>query len=158
MRSTTRNRILLSAAALALAAGGAFYFKELKTTPLLRPDDEEIVQRGAAIYARDCASCHGANLQGQPRWQERGADGLLPAPPHDANGHTWHHPEQVLFDITKDGLQNIAGPDYKTNMPTFAGKLSDEEIASVLSFIKSTWPAKHRQANDAISGIADETP
>jgi len=27
--------------------------------------------RGRAEYERSCASCHGANLEGQPKWQEK---------------------------------------------------------------------------------------
>ena len=46
---------------------------------------------GAAVYVKHCASCHGANREGQPNWRERRPDGRLPAPPHDASGHTWHH-------------------------------------------------------------------
>lgn len=158
MKSTARNRLLITIAAVVIAGGGLIYLGSSRSRALLRPDDDATVQAGAAIYARNCATCHGANLQGQPHWQERGADGLLPAPPHDASGHTWHHPEQVLFKLTKDGLETFAGPEYKTAMPAFAGKLSDEEIVAVLSFIKSTWPPKQRQANDDVSKTADAMP
>ena len=64
---------------------------------VLRPDDVDVVALGAKIYQARCASCHGAELEGQANWRERGADGILPAPPHDASGHTWHHPDAVLF-------------------------------------------------------------
>ena len=35
-------------------------------------------------------------------------------------------------------------PGYQTDMPGFAGVLSDAEIIAVLDYIKSTWPA-HEQ-------------
>jgi mono/diheme cytochrome c family protein len=76
---------------------------------------------------------------------------LLPAPPHDATGHTWHHPDQVLFDLTKFGVQPIAGPDYRSAMPAFGDKLSDDEILAILSYIKSTWPPEIRRRQDAIT-------
>jgi S-disulfanyl-L-cysteine oxidoreductase SoxD len=117
----------------------------------LRPDDQSYVVRGQELYRTTCASCHGANLQGQANWRERGPDGLLPAPPHDSSGHTWHHPDDVLFKLTKFGVGPYAGPDYRSAMPPFENTLSDEDILAVLSYIKSTWPAEIRRRQDAIN-------
>jgi mono/diheme cytochrome c family protein len=95
---------------------------------------------GAEIYARHCAACHGANLEGQPNWRERRPDGRLPAPPHDASGHTWHHSDEVLFNITKFGMVPPYAPrDYPSDMPAFKDKLTDEEIRAVLAYIESRW-------------------
>lgn len=41
------------------------------------------------------------------------------------------------FRLTKQGMQAIAGPDYKSHMPAFEGKLTDEQIWSVLAYVKS---------------------
>ena len=120
----------------------------------LRPDDGAVVQAGSRIYAAHCASCHGAELEGQPNWQSRRPDGLLPAPPHDASGHTWHHPSGHLIEITKYGPQRFAGPDYRSEMPAYEGILSDAEIVAVLSFIKSTWPDEIRQRHDDLEARA----
>lgn len=117
----------------------------------LAPDDPEIVQRGAEVYVGHCAACHGVRLEGQPNWQRRGADNRLPAPPHDASGHTWHHPDALLFKLTKYGLAAIAGPSYPSNMPAYAEVLSDADIRAVLSYIKSTWPPEVRSYQDAIN-------
>lgn len=68
--------------------------------------DKSKVNLGQSIYEQNCASCHGRNLEGQFNWQKRSADGYLPAPPHDETGHTWHHPDQMLFEFTKYGPQN----------------------------------------------------
>lgn len=117
----------------------------------LQPDNASVVQRGGAVYQANCASCHGAQLQGQPNWRERGADGLLPAPPHDASGHTWHHPDEVLFRLTKHGVGKEARiPDYKTAMPVYEGVLSDEDIIAVLSWIKAQWPPDIRRRQELI--------
>ena len=121
-------------------------------TVTLRPDDPSVVASGAQIYAAQCASCHGAGLEGQPNWRERGADGKLPAPPHDRAGHTWHHADDQLFDLVKNGLpKEIAGQPYPTNMPAYAGTLSDGEIIAVLSYIKSRWPADIRRHHDDLN-------
>ena len=95
---------------------------------------------GKNIYAQQCAVCHGAKLEGQPDWQRKLANGRFPAPPHDDSGHTWHHPDEVLFGITKNGLAPPYAPKgYESDMPAFAGKLSDEEIRAVLAYISSHW-------------------
>ena len=107
------------------------------------PRDAAKVARGATVYAEHCAACHGAKLEGQPNWQRRLPNGRLPAPPHDESGHSWHHPDSVLFGITKHGLvAPYAPPDYQSDMPPFGGKLSDDDIWAVLAFIKSHWTSR----------------
>lgn len=102
--------------------------------------DPAKVALGAKVYAEHCAACHGAKLEGQPNWRKRLPNGRLPAPPHDESGHTWHHPDHVLFAITKNGLvPPYAQKGYESDMPAFDGKLSDEEIWAVLAYIKSKW-------------------
>lgn len=112
--------------------------------------DNRNVSAGQFVYNSNCASCHGAALEGQPNWQKRSSTGYLPAPPHDETGHTWHHPDQMLFEYTKYGVQKFAGADYKSSMPAYEGSLTDEEIWNVLAFIKSQWPEeiqeKHTKA------------
>jgi mono/diheme cytochrome c family protein len=101
------------------------------------------LQAGAKIYAQHCAACHGMKLEGQPNWRGRLPNGRMPAPPHDESGHTWHHPDEVLFGITKHGLvPPYAPPGYASDMPAFAGTLSDGEIRSALAYIASHWKSR----------------
>jgi mono/diheme cytochrome c family protein len=100
---------------------------------------------GRQVYADNCASCHGAKLEGQPDWKRRLPTGRLPAPPHDTSGHTWHHPDGILFRITKEGPAAVVGDGYESDMPGFGDVLSDREIRAVLEFIKSTWPERERR-------------
>lgn len=103
----------------------------------------ETLAVGARLYARHCAACHGASLEGQQNWRSRLPNGRMPAPPHDESGHTWHHPDEVLFAITKHGVvPPYAPPGYESDMPGFAGKLSDDEIRAVLAYIASHWKSK----------------
>jgi len=119
---------------------------------LLRPHDAQVLRQGAQVYQAHCATCHGVKLEGQPNWRERGADGRLPAPPHDENGHTWHHPDEVLIALTKEGVGKTAGlPGYETNMPAFGDSLSDTDIVAALSWIKSQWPSEVRRHHDEIN-------
>lgn len=108
-------------------------------------DDRAAVALGASVYREHCAACHGERLEGQPNWRVRFPDGRLPAPPHDATGHTWHHPDQHLFDVTKYGTAAIVGGNYKSDMAAFGDRLSDRQIWAVLAFIKSQWPEEIRK-------------
>ncbi|MEM8531160.1 MAG: cytochrome c [Chloroflexota bacterium] len=110
-------------------------------TTIANPNDAQLVALGADVYQAQCASCHGANLEGQANWQEQLPSGGRPAPPHDETGHTWHHPDEYLFSVTKYGGQALSPADYQNNMPSFSETLSDQEIWAVLAYIKSTWPA-----------------
>lgn len=116
--------------------------------------DRELVKLGKAVYAAQCASCHGAALEGQPDWRSRLPDGTLPAPPHDEGGHTWHHPDHVLFRIVEQGGQAVAPTGFKSGMPGFGGTLSDREIAASLAYIKSRWPEEIRRRQDRINAQA----
>ena len=109
------------------------------------------VASGQHVYAAQCARCHGLQLEGQPNWKERRPDGSRPAPPHDETGHTWHHPDQLLFEIVKDGMQKYALQGEKMTMPAFEGMLSDDEIWAVLAYIKSTWPPDIQAAQEQVN-------
>ena len=106
-----------------------------------QPNAEQLA-RGEKLYAQHCAACHGAKLEGQPNWRQPLPNGRMPAPPHDESGHTWHHTDAVLFGITKHGMAGYAPPGYQSDMPAFAGTLSDEEIRAVLAFIAGHWKTK----------------
>lgn len=146
------NIRILSIFVIAIAAiGGIAYYAQDRTPTRLRADTPNVVATGKEIYAAQCASCHGTDLEGQPNWQIRGPDGKLPAPPHDVSGHTWHHPDAQLINVTKFGVAAVAGKDYKTDMPAFEGILNDEEIVAALSYIKSTWPPDVQARHDQMS-------
>lgn len=148
--TSTRNKIGLGllAATFAFLIGAIIFALLQEEKSPADPQNPEQVARGKAVYAQHCAACHGARLEGQPNWQEKLPTGRMPAPPHDATGHTWHHPDHVLFGITKNGLVpgKYAPPKYESDMPAFGGKLKDEEIWAVLAYIKSPWPDKIRAA------------
>ena len=113
-----------------------------------------VVALGEQVYAQNCASCHGAKLEGQANWRQRGLNGYMPAPPHDETGHTWHHPDSYLFTMTKYGIEKMIGKPYPNNMPAYEDKLTDEEILAVLSYIKSTWSGRTQRQHDQINARA----
>lgn len=117
----------------------AFFHKE--------PD----IEKGRTMYHETCASCHGANLEGQPNWQSANSNGTYPAPPHDETGHTWHHGDEMLLNYIRKGGQVVLGEmgvDFMSGMPAFGDQLSDAEIEAVLAYIKATWPARVRATQE----------
>lgn len=119
---------------------------------LFAPNNPEVVALGSQVYADNCASCHGDNLQGAVNWQTPDENGQLPAPPHDETGHTWHHSEELLFRITKYGsAAALLSDDPVLSMPAFEDILHDGEILAVLSFIKAQWPKDVQEMHDRMS-------
>ena len=110
---------------------------------------------GRSLYAEHCAACHGANLEGQPNWRTPDEEGVLPAPPHDETGHTWHHDNQLLFEYTKFGGQEALAArgvsGFASGMPQFADTLSDEDIWNILAYIRSTWPDRIQKTQDGLN-------
>ena len=151
--------VWISLAALAIAASVALGWQQLALSPSgnwMQTHDAAVLAQGREVYDRYCTSCHGANLEGQPDWTKRLPTGRMPAPPHDASGHTWHHPSEVLFGIVKEGVEKYAPAGYESDMPAFGGTLSDAEIRTVLAFIRSTWPEdvqrRHEERERAARG------
>jgi mono/diheme cytochrome c family protein len=139
--SRARQWLAFGIAAALWLRTGSFAAGDDPTKP--DADDPPLIAHGKAIYDQHCASCHGAKLEGQPDWRHRLPSGRLPAPPHDATGHTWHHSDKQLFEMTKIGPAGLA-PGYQSDMPGFKDVLSDADIWAVLSYIESTWPPEIR--------------
>jgi mono/diheme cytochrome c family protein len=97
------------------------------------------VASGRALYGQYCASCHMADLSGAPDWKTPLDDGTYPPPPHDSTGHTWHHPDRLLLEIVRDGLD-----DPSSTMPTFNGVLEDNDILAIVDYLRSTWGTEER--------------
>lgn len=150
MRKAFRNTVwiglLLGGVSLAIFAG----WRYAGTAPT-DAASADVIAQGRQVYAAQCAACHGSDLKGQPDWRSPLPSGRLPAPPHDESGHTWHHSDDILFRIVKEGTAAIVGGGYESDMPGFAGVVSDAEIRAVLAYIKSTWPERERGYQETVS-------
>lgn len=139
----TRKIALIIAIVLGVVVLGVFLLQTPAKADLSRGDPVQ----GQVLYDANCAACHGADLEGQPNWRRPNADGTLPAPPHDASGHTWHHPSDFLFDYTKLGGDAAIGVSgVSSAMPAFEGALDDNAIWDILAYIRSTWPPEIQEA------------
>jgi len=105
--------VLLAVLGIAASVGLGWQQIELSTQRnWIDTNDVVVLAQGRETYGQYCASCHGANLEGQRDWMKRLPSGRMPAPPHDETGHTWHHPPAVLFGIVKDGVEKYAPAGY----------------------------------------------
>jgi S-disulfanyl-L-cysteine oxidoreductase SoxD len=130
------------AAVLAAAAFGAA-FTRLPAAPITHFADVTnfaSVAAGKWLYLRRCSSCHGQRLEGQLLWEARDQFFGRRAPPHDQSGHTWQHSDEELFHMTKFGRFSTTPPEVTSYMPAYADKLSDDQIVSIIAYIKATWP------------------
>lgn len=111
----------------------AVYLKSLPASPaagvpLVKTD---VMKRGAAIYSDACAACHLENGVGQPRY--------FPPLPRNA-GVQQRDPTSVLR-IVLAGSQTAATNERPSPlaMPSFAWKLTDQEIADVTTYVRNSW-------------------
>ena len=115
--------------------------------------DEKLISQinlGKSLYVTHCASCHGDNLQGRPNWStKKDKDGHNLSPPLNGTGHTWHHSQDQLFNIIRYGFK-IYNENYDGKMQG-NDKLNDDDIWSILAYMKSVWPESIQKKYDTIS-------
>jgi len=104
------------------------------TSVVEREKDADILQKGEAIFLKNCSQCHGRHAEGTKEWKTPDADGKYPPPPLNGSAHAWHHSTEVLMEVIKDGSMP------EGNMPSWEGKLTDDEIRAVIAWFQSFWP------------------
>jgi mono/diheme cytochrome c family protein len=116
-----------------------------------RAGDPARYDKGQQVYTQYCAECHGANGEGQNPNNPLAPDetGRYPAPPHDETGHTWHHDDDLLVTIVRDG--GMGDPTDFYPMPAFGETLTDEQIEAVIYFIKGMWTDEQRQYQQEVT-------
>jgi mono/diheme cytochrome c family protein len=93
--------------------------------------DSGAMRRGAEIYSDACSSCHLENGVGQPRvFPPLGDDAMLQQ--SDPTGL-----EHLILAGTHIGIS--ASRPSPLSMPSFAWKLTDQQIADVSTFIRNSW-------------------
>ena len=115
-----------------------------RAADVLPPLDPNLVKHGHALYEQYCATCHGANAEGAPNWQERDEHGELPAPPHNAEGHTWRHSDAELYEMLSKGMRDPFNKTTRLTMPAFADTLSPSQIRAVIAYLKTLWTPEQR--------------
>ncbi|MBI2735967.1 MAG: cytochrome c [Rhodospirillales bacterium] len=103
------------------------------------------VEAGRKVYREYCASCHGHRGEGQANWEVLDAQGELPAPPHNGEGHTWKHADAMLYRMVSEGWRDPFNKTRRLTMPPFRDQLSPEQIRNVITYLKTLWTPEQRQ-------------
>jgi len=92
---------------------------------------ERLDSPGAHTYVTRCASCHGLDGKGQSEWM----------PPLAGATSALAKESASAINITLNGSQRVvaAGVPDAYRMPAFREQLSEQQIAEVLTFMRSTW-------------------
>ena len=101
----------------------------------LRQYDKTALARGERVFLTNCAGCHGNGGEGRPGWQQPGPDGKLLPPPLDGNGRVWRFTSSQMKQFIHQG-----SPDGRANMPAWQGKLTEQQISDLVTWITSLWP------------------
>ena len=115
------------------------------STALPTTESSLLISLGKTVYDKNCASCHGTQGEGKP-----------PHWPPLANNQSIEM--QSAVNPIRMVLNGGYPPGTKGNpmpygMPPFAGLLSDNEVAAVVSYIRTAWgnrgtPVSAREANE----------
>lgn len=96
---------------------------------MLAWDPASAQDRGAALYAEHCATCHQADGYGVPYFQPSLRDSAIVAGPPD-----W--PIRYVLQGSDARDPAWGESDYDNVMPAFAA-LTDEQIAALVSFVRA---------------------
>jgi mono/diheme cytochrome c family protein len=118
---------------------------EKPSKPLPSAESSLLLSLGKQIYDRECASCHGAVGLGMP-----------PHYPLLAGNQSIQMSSAVnaIRMVLNGGYPpGTAGNPTPYGMPPFAQRLSDDEVAAVVTYIRTSWgnrgePVSARQANE----------
>jgi mono/diheme cytochrome c family protein len=109
-------------------------------------EQNSTMRAGQAIYVDNCSACHtesGAGLAGL-------------FPPLKANPLVQAPDPSNLMRLVLEGGKNAATGHAPTGtaMPAFGWKLSDKEVAAVLTYVRSSWGnAAHAVSANEVSSI-----
>jgi mono/diheme cytochrome c family protein len=114
---------------------------------ILEPDEtgegDVELARGEDLYRANCMDCHGGAT---------GGDITDVPPPHNAEGHTWHHGDCELVEMTRQGMPARPGSPADTPaMPAFADELSEDDIEAILAYIRTWWTPEQREHQERVT-------
>lgn len=111
----------------------ATYLKDLESGERDAPSepDEAVMKAGAAIYFDNCSACHVSDGKGVPRFFA----------PLAGSGKANNEDPTTVIRVILEGARAVPTEAHPTplTMPAFGWKLTDEQIASVATYIRSSW-------------------
>lgn len=124
----------------------AVYLKSVPASATQRPQplatDNAQMKMGANVYSANCTACHNSNGKGIPNL----AAGLAGNP-----GLLADDSSSIITTVLQGGRGAVTlGNPTSGAMPSFAWKLSDEQVAAVATYLRNSW------GNAAPAVTADE--
>lgn len=102
----------------------------------------DALARGAQLYAKNCAECHGPQAQGHPDWQLPSDGTFVAAPPLNGTGNDKNRTQQELIASIKDGKRRNGA----LVMPAWQTRLSDQDVTDIVLWFQSLWPPETYEA------------
>jgi mono/diheme cytochrome c family protein len=112
----------------------AAYLKDMPagtSQPQPEKPDQSIARSGEAIYVDNCSACH--------RMNGEGVSGMFPSLKGDAVVQSSKATTVVRLVLSGGRSVPTASRPTSLSMPSFGWKLSDEQIADVVSYVRSAW-------------------
>jgi len=94
----------------------------------------EIIAAGKQLFEEKCQQCHGVNGIGEAPGDPEAKDEFgFKAPALNDDAHAWHHSDQNLISFIQEGSPR------NTRMVLFKKTLSQDQIESLVTYLKSLW-------------------
>ncbi|MFV1998021.1 MAG: cytochrome c [Acidiferrobacterales bacterium] len=99
--------------------------------------DARAVKRGAVLFQKNCAKCHGARGTGGIEIPPliRGPGYLRPPALNDKE-HAWHHTDEAILKTILEGSPRT------TQMPAWKNIIKKSEALDIVAYIKSLWGSR----------------
>ncbi|WP_164937394.1 c-type cytochrome [Bradyrhizobium nanningense] len=135
-RSSWGNRgALISAADVVAARANEPLPKQAtspeQVSPIATPTPSFDAAEGSKLFADNCAACHGAEGKGVP--------GTLPPLAGDQVVNATDPAEHITAVLRGLSGKAINGQKYEVEMPPFADRLSDQQIADIINHERTSW-------------------
>lgn len=112
--------------------------------------DQRLKVAGAQTYMARCSSCHGQDGRGQGQW--------IPSLAGSASSMVKESVSSINVTLNGSGRVVADGIPDAYRMPPFRKQLSDQEIADVLTFVRTSWGNKGGAVNpDEVKRMRERT-
>ena len=115
----------------------------VEAIPTIDPADTGLAQ-AQRDYNTYCAHCHGYGGEGQPlaTIEQTESLGYHTVPLHNAAGHTWQHPDQLIFESIKYG---VVAPTNLYEMLSYDELLTDDAIFAIIDYMRLWWTEEQQE-------------
>jgi mono/diheme cytochrome c family protein len=132
-RASKAKGVALVAGHLLTSTGGSFGGRR----GTLSPEEEKLLESGSDVFSSVCSTCHAPDGAGKPL--EGAAPGTMMAPPLAGSPRVQGHRDYVIKALLGGLTGPVNGRTYSEVMAPLGSALSDEWVAGVASFVRSSF-------------------